>query len=81
MNKQSFRDMLAQQTALYTQQKEILIYAESASQRDAIKRAMKVGKAPPNLVEEEFNEYLAKLKAGTYRTQYQPTEDLWEITE
>ncbi len=81
MNKQSFRDILAQQVAEYAKNNEVLIYAESASQRDAIKRAMKVGKAPPNLVEEEFNEYLAKLKAGTYRTQYQPTEDLWEITE
>lgn len=61
---------------------EIVTHAPKApvdDLRQSLKKRCETRKKPANLVEEGFDQYMQKLKDGTYRPEYRPSEDLWDF--
>lgn len=67
VNKTHLRDLLSQSYEAFVQSgHEVLLYAEDAATRDAVKKSLVPGKRPPNLKQQEWEEYLAAVESGTY---------------
>lgn len=68
VSKTHLRDLLDQQYSAFVKSgHEVLVYAEDAATRDALKKSMKTGKRPPNLKQQEWEEYLAAVESGEYK--------------
>lgn len=83
MNKAELAAYLKRETERFTTVYggEIVTHAAKApvdDLRQSLKKRCETRKKPANLVEDEFNQYLTKLKDGTYRPTLSPSEDLWD---
>ena len=78
MSKEELRRLIEAGTAEF--HKPIYTHAESVDQRKRLQRSLETRKKPAHLTQEEYDRYLAKLKDGSYRPEFSPSEDLWDYT-